>query len=134
MRPPLGHHLHTPRRDLDLDDCDLDLISDLSSLQSVPTSTTQNLDLEPLHTIRIMAQRYIQPAAPPSEQTFQKDLFVGKVVLSTGGRSGIVNKMIRMMMKHGADSVIIGRKSVFVVIIQSSHILALLNTPATSSS
>jgi peroxisomal 2,4-dienoyl-CoA reductase len=57
-----------------------------------------------------MAQRYIQPAAPPSEQTFQKDLFVGKVVLSTGGRSGIVNKMIRMMMKHGADSVIIGRK------------------------
>ncbi|KAH8084259.1 2,4-dienoyl-CoA reductase [Filobasidium floriforme] len=56
-----------------------------------------------------MAQRYIQPAAPPSEQTFQKDLFVGKVVLSTGGRSGIVNKMIRMMMKHGADSVIIGR-------------------------
>jgi len=57
-----------------------------------------------------MAQRYIRPAAPPSEQTFQKDLFKGKVVLSTGGRSGIVNKMIRMMMKHGADSVILGRK------------------------
>jgi peroxisomal 2,4-dienoyl-CoA reductase len=60
------------------------------------------------------------PAAPstvqvikpvtPTTNTFRADLFKGKVVLSTGGRSGIVYKMIKVMMKHGADSAIIGRK------------------------
>lgn len=55
------------------------------------------------------AQRYVRPTAPSSSKTFQQDLFKGKVVLSTGGRSGIVYKMIKMMMNHGADSVIIGR-------------------------
>ncbi|KAJ9117119.1 hypothetical protein QFC24_006578 [Naganishia onofrii] len=59
------------------------------------------------------------PAAPstvqvikpvtPTTNTFRADLFKGKVVLSTGGRSGIVYKMIKVMMKHGADSAIIGR-------------------------
>ncbi|KAJ9114726.1 hypothetical protein QFC22_005602 [Naganishia vaughanmartiniae] len=59
------------------------------------------------------------PAAPstvqvikpvtPTTNTFRADLFKGKVVLSTGGRSGIVYKMIKVMMNHGADSAIIGR-------------------------
>ncbi|KAJ9111354.1 hypothetical protein QFC19_001122 [Naganishia cerealis] len=51
------------------------------------------------------------PAAPstvqvikpvtPTTNTFRADLFKGKVVLSTGGRSGIVYKMIKVMMNHG---------------------------------
>ncbi|KAJ9114481.1 hypothetical protein QFC20_001354 [Naganishia adeliensis] len=45
----------------------------------------------------------------PTTATFRDDLFKGKVVLSTGGRSGIVYKMIRVMMAHGADAAILGR-------------------------
>jgi peroxisomal 2,4-dienoyl-CoA reductase len=51
----------------------------------------------------------IKPVTPTTA-TFRDDIFKGKVVLSTGGRSGIVYKMIRVMMTHGADSVIMGRK------------------------
>jgi peroxisomal 2,4-dienoyl-CoA reductase len=51
----------------------------------------------------------IKPVTPTTA-TFRDDLFRGKVVLSTGGRSGIVYKMIRGMMAHGADAVILGRK------------------------
>ncbi|GHJ84908.1 hypothetical protein NliqN6_1310 [Naganishia liquefaciens] len=50
----------------------------------------------------------IKPVTPTTA-TFRDDIFKGKVVLSTGGRSGIVYKMIRVMMLHGADSVIMGR-------------------------
>ncbi len=54
-------------------------------------------------------QRVIKPSVPTT-QTFQKDLFKGKVLFCTGGRSGICYKMTEVMMRHGADSVIIGRE------------------------
>jgi peroxisomal 2,4-dienoyl-CoA reductase len=41
---------------------------------------------------------------------FRKDLFKGRVVLATGGGSGIGQEVVRGLMQHGCDAVIIGRR------------------------
>ncbi|KAI8808030.1 2,4-dienoyl-CoA reductase [Cladochytrium replicatum] len=41
---------------------------------------------------------------------YQPNLFTGKVVLTTGGGSGICKGMTEALMRHGADAVICGRK------------------------
>ncbi|KAF9451457.1 2,4-dienoyl-CoA reductase [Macrolepiota fuliginosa MF-IS2] len=52
---------------------------------------------------------YIQPVVD-STSVFKADLFRGKVLFCTGGGSGICRAMTEAMMRHGADSVIVGRK------------------------
>ncbi|ORY33512.1 putative 2,4-dienoyl-CoA reductase [Naematelia encephala] len=49
------------------------------------------------------------PPIPKSHEVFSSTLFAGKVLFCTGGRSGICYKITETMMRHGADSVIIGR-------------------------
>ncbi|GFZ48642.1 Peroxisomal 2,4-dienoyl-CoA reductase SPS19 [Saitozyma sp. JCM 24511] len=46
---------------------------------------------------------------PDGLETFQPEIFAGKVLFCTGGRSGIGYRIVEMMMKHGADAVIVGR-------------------------
>jgi peroxisomal 2,4-dienoyl-CoA reductase len=64
---------------------------------------------------------------PDGLETFQPEIFAGKVIFCTGGtsasrqfqrrsdpftpgRSGIGYRIVEVMMKHGADSVIVGRE------------------------
>lgn len=75
----------------------------MSSASDIPLAHTITMSFKP-STVQV-----IKPVTPTTA-TFRDDIFKGKVVLSTGGRSGIVYKMIRVMMTHGADSVIMGRK------------------------
>ncbi|WVR07734.1 hypothetical protein IAU60_004777 [Kwoniella sp. DSM 27419] len=44
-----------------------------------------------------------------SKSTFRADLFKGKVLFCTGGRSGICYKIVETMMAHGVDAAIVGR-------------------------
>ncbi|WRT70286.1 uncharacterized protein IL334_007284 [Kwoniella shivajii] len=46
---------------------------------------------------------------PNSKHTFRDDLFKGKVLFCTGGRSGICYKIVETMMSHGVDAAIVGR-------------------------
>ncbi|WVW86109.1 hypothetical protein I302_108149 [Kwoniella bestiolae CBS 10118] len=48
-------------------------------------------------------------AVPNSKDTFRHDLFKGKVLFCTGGRSGICYKIVETMMSHGVDAAIVGR-------------------------
>lgn len=41
---------------------------------------------------------------------FRKDLFNGKVLFATGGRTGIGYKLVEQMMAHGANATILGRE------------------------
>ncbi|KAK1921963.1 putative 2,4-dienoyl-CoA reductase [Papiliotrema laurentii] len=50
-----------------------------------------------------------RPAIPDSTQVFKADLFAGKVLFCTGGRSGICYKITETMMRHGVKATIIGR-------------------------
>jgi peroxisomal 2,4-dienoyl-CoA reductase len=58
-----------------------------------------------------MATKAVVKSAVSTLKTFQKDLFRDKVVFVTGGRSGICYKITEAMMRHGADSVIVGRNA-----------------------
>ncbi|WWC91640.1 uncharacterized protein L201_006586 [Kwoniella dendrophila CBS 6074] len=44
-----------------------------------------------------------------SKEVFRDDLFKGKVLFCTGGRSGICYRVVETMMSHGVDAAIIGR-------------------------
>ncbi|WWD19584.1 hypothetical protein CI109_104045 [Kwoniella shandongensis] len=46
---------------------------------------------------------------PDSKATFRPDLFKGKVLFCTGGRSGICYGIVETMMSHGVDAIIVGR-------------------------
>jgi peroxisomal 2,4-dienoyl-CoA reductase len=46
-----------------------------------------------------------------STAVFKLDIFNGKVLFCTGGGSGIGKGMVRAMMRHGADAVILGRSA-----------------------
>jgi len=58
-----------------------------------------------------MATKAVVKPVVSTLKTFQKDLFRGRVVFCTGGRSGICYKMTEAMMRHGADSIIVGRNA-----------------------
>jgi len=45
-----------------------------------------------------------------SESVFKSDIFKGKVLFCTGGGSGICKGMTYVVMKHGANATIVGRK------------------------
>ncbi|EJT99141.1 2-4-dienoyl-CoA reductase [Dacryopinax primogenitus] len=49
------------------------------------------------------------PPVPDPTKIFQRGLFKGKVVLATGGGSGIVMEMVKALMQLGADAIIISR-------------------------
>ncbi|CEH16273.1 Reductases with broad range of substrate specificities [Ceraceosorus bombacis] len=49
--------------------------------------------------------------AVPSTNVFRSDIFAGKVLLCSGGGSGICKGMVATMMKHGCNAAIIGRKA-----------------------
>ncbi|OCF61167.1 peroxisomal 2,4-dienoyl-CoA reductase [Kwoniella mangroviensis CBS 10435] len=50
-----------------------------------------------------------KPQVSNSKYTFKHDLFKGKVLFCTGGRSGICYKIVETMMSHGVDAAIVGR-------------------------
>ncbi|OCF38461.1 peroxisomal 2,4-dienoyl-CoA reductase [Kwoniella heveanensis CBS 569] len=51
---------------------------------------------------------FVLPVAD-SKSTFVPDLFKGKVLFCTGGRSGICYKIVETMMTHGVSAAIVGR-------------------------
>ncbi|WVR00232.1 hypothetical protein IAU59_007374 [Kwoniella sp. CBS 9459] len=51
---------------------------------------------------------YVVPVTD-SKSTFVPDLFKGKVLFCTGGRSGICYKIVETMMSHGVSAAIVGR-------------------------
>ncbi|OWZ67395.1 hypothetical protein AYX15_01540 [Cryptococcus neoformans] len=54
----------------------------------------------------------MSPLPPPildSKSTFKPDLFKGKVLFCTGGRSGICYQIVETMMSLGVDAAIVGR-------------------------
>ncbi|WWC71965.1 uncharacterized protein I206_105924 [Kwoniella pini CBS 10737] len=44
-----------------------------------------------------------------ASNVFRQDLFKGKILFCTGGRSGICYQIVETMMSHGVDAVIVGR-------------------------
>ncbi|TRM56294.1 hypothetical protein BD626DRAFT_560850 [Schizophyllum amplum] len=52
---------------------------------------------------------YIAPVVDSTE-VFKPDIFKGKVLFCTGGGSGICRAMTEAIMRHGAQSTIVGRK------------------------
>ncbi|KGB76970.1 peroxisomal 2,4-dienoyl-CoA reductase [Cryptococcus deuterogattii 99/473] len=49
------------------------------------------------------------PPLPDPKSTFKPDLFKGKVLFCTGGRSGICYQIVETMMSLGVDAAIVGR-------------------------
>jgi peroxisomal 2,4-dienoyl-CoA reductase len=48
-------------------------------------------------------------------EVFKTDLFSGKILLCSGGGSGICRTMTAAMVKHGASAVIVSRRYVVSV-------------------
>lgn len=66
------------------------------------TSTTSQLfDRPPLTTHHSRAT---------TMTTFQKNIYDGKVLFITGGRTGIGYRIVEEMMRHGANAIIVGRE------------------------
>ncbi|OZJ01831.1 hypothetical protein BZG36_04786 [Bifiguratus adelaidae] len=52
---------------------------------------------------------YTAPAPVPTSRIFHKDIFHGKIVLCSGGGSGICRGMTEALLRHGAKACIISR-------------------------
>lgn len=48
-------------------------------------------------------------AAVPTTDIFQKNIFAGRVLLCSGGGSGICRGMTEAMVRHGAKAIIVSR-------------------------
>lgn len=48
---------------------------------------------------------------PSHSGIFKRDIYNGKVAFVTGGGTGICNEIVRALMEHGANAVILGRRA-----------------------